>query len=158
MTFEKVVLRFIAPLYPDEGQRYTKPIREEDRAYELENIYKLTARQHDYINPMADGNLNWRSDSVCSSDSEEALENWQNQMYEVSTRRCARLTREVCWIGTKMSNLPTFDGLNPLETFLLEFEASVPMQQRLLTMDEALKATPTRWWGMHKSNITEWVQ
>jgi hypothetical protein len=25
-------------------------------------------------------------------------------------------------------------------------------------MDEALKATPTRWWGTHKSNITDWVQ
>jgi len=25
-------------------------------------------------------------------------------------------------------------------------------------MDEALKATPTRWWGTHKSNIADWVQ
>jgi hypothetical protein len=79
-------------------------------------------------------------------------------MYEVSTRRCARLTREVRWIGTTVSNLPTFDGLNPLETFLSDFEESVPIQQRLLAMDEALKATPTRWWGAHKSNITDWVQ
>jgi hypothetical protein len=68
-------------------------------------------------------------------------------MYEVSTRRCARLTREVRWIGTTVSNLPTFDGLNPLETFLLDFEASVPMQQRLLAMDEALKATPSKMVG-----------
>jgi hypothetical protein len=79
-------------------------------------------------------------------------------MYEVSTRRCARLTREVRWIGTTVNNLPTFDGLNPLETFLSNFEESVPMQQRLLAMDEALKATPTRWWGAHKSNITDWIQ
>jgi hypothetical protein len=79
-------------------------------------------------------------------------------MYEVSTRRCARLTREVRWIGTTVSNLPTFDGLNPLETFLSEFEASVPTQQILLAMDEALKETPTRWWGTHKSNITDWIQ
>jgi hypothetical protein len=79
-------------------------------------------------------------------------------MYEVSTRRCARLTREVRWIDTIVSNLPTFDGLNPLETFLLDFEESVPMQQRLLEMEEALKSTPTRWWGTHKNNITEWVQ
>jgi hypothetical protein len=79
-------------------------------------------------------------------------------MYEVSTRRCARLTREVRWIDTTVSNLPTFDGLNPLETFLSDFEESVPMQQRLLAMDEALKETPTRWWGTHKRNITDWVQ
>jgi hypothetical protein len=79
-------------------------------------------------------------------------------MYEVSIRRCARLTKEVHWIGTTVSNLLTFDGLNPLETFLSNFEESVPIQQRLLTMDEALKATPTRWWGTHKHSITEWVQ
>jgi hypothetical protein len=158
MTFEKYGLRVISPLDPDEGQRYTDPIREEDRAYELENIYKLTTRQHDYINPMANGNLSWRSDNACSSDSEEALEKWKNKMYEVSTRRCARLTREVRWIGTTVSNLPTFDGLNPLETFLSDFEESVPMQQIFLVMDEALKATPTIWWGTHKSNIIDWVQ
>jgi hypothetical protein len=65
-------------------------------------------------------------------------------MYEVSTRRCARLSIEVRWINTTMSNLPTFDGLNPLETFLPDFETSVPTQQQFLAMDEALKATPTR--------------
>jgi hypothetical protein len=43
-------------------------------------------------------------------------------MYEFSMRRCAILTREVCWIGIEVSNMPTFDGLNHLETFLLEFE------------------------------------
>jgi hypothetical protein len=79
-------------------------------------------------------------------------------MYEISTRRCVRLTREVHWISTTVSNLPTFDDLNPLETFVLEFEASVPTQQILLEMDEALKETPTRWWGTHKNNITDWVQ
>jgi hypothetical protein len=79
-------------------------------------------------------------------------------MYEVSTRRCARLTREVRWIGTTTSNLPTFDGLNPLESFLMDFETIVPTQQRLLAIDEALKATLARWWGTHKSNITDWTQ
>jgi hypothetical protein len=78
-------------------------------------------------------------------------------MYEVSTRRCARLTREVRWIGTTVSNLPTFDGLNHLEAFLIKFEEIVPIQQILLALDEALKATPARWWGTHKHNITDWV-
>ena len=79
-------------------------------------------------------------------------------MYEVYTRRCTRLTREVHWIDTTMSNLPTFDGLNPLEALLSDFEANVPTQQRLLAMDEALKATPERWWGTHKRNITYLTQ
>jgi hypothetical protein len=45
MMFEGDGLRVIAPLDPDEGPRYTEPIREEYRAYELDNIYKLTKRQ-----------------------------------------------------------------------------------------------------------------
>jgi hypothetical protein len=50
-----------------------------------------------------------------------------------------RLTSEVPWIGTEVNNLPTFDGLNHLETFLMEFEEIVPVQQRLLALDGALK-------------------
>jgi hypothetical protein len=79
-------------------------------------------------------------------------------MYEVSTWRCARLTKLVHWIGTEVSNIPTFDGLNNLETFLLEFEGIVPIQQRLLALDKALKSMSARWWKAHKKNITEWVQ
>jgi hypothetical protein len=57
MKFEKDGLRVIAPLDPDEGPRYTKAIREEDHTFELGNIYKLTTRQQDYINPTTDGNM-----------------------------------------------------------------------------------------------------
>jgi hypothetical protein len=45
MAFEGYGLKVITPLDIDEGQRYAEPIREEDCAYELENIYKLTTRQ-----------------------------------------------------------------------------------------------------------------
>jgi hypothetical protein len=105
-----------------------------------------------------DRNLSFRSDNACLSYLEEALENWKNKMYEVSTRRCARLTREFRWIDTIVSNFPTFDGLNHLEAFLLGFEEIVPTQQILLAMDEALKATLSIWWGTHKNNIIDWVQ
>jgi hypothetical protein len=59
MTFKGNGLRDITPLYPDEGHKYTEPIKEEDCAYELENIYKLTSRQRNYINPTTYGNLSW---------------------------------------------------------------------------------------------------
>ena len=62
---------------------------------------------------------------------------------------------QVRWIGTTVSNLPTFDGLNHLEAFLLEFEEIVPIQQRLLALDEALKETLARWWGTKKNNIID---
>jgi hypothetical protein len=42
MKFEGDGLRVITPLDPDECRIYTEPIREEDRAYELEKIYKMT--------------------------------------------------------------------------------------------------------------------
>jgi hypothetical protein len=64
-------------------------------------------------------------------------------MYEFFARRCARLTKEVHWIVIEVSNLPTFDGLNQLETFLLEFEEVVPVQQIFLALDKAFKATPS---------------
>jgi hypothetical protein len=73
MTFEKDGLRVIAPLDPDECPQYTEPIKEEDHTFELENIYKLTTRQQDYIKPTTDENLSWRSDNTCSFDSKEAL-------------------------------------------------------------------------------------
>jgi hypothetical protein len=107
---------------------------------------------------MTDGNLRWPSDNACSSHSEEALENWKKKMYEVSTKRCTRLTREVCWISTTVSNLPTLDGLNQLEDLLLKFEEIVPTQQILLALDEPLKLTLARWWGIHKHNITDQIQ
>jgi hypothetical protein len=59
VNFEGDGLRVIAALDPDEGKRHRESIREEDYTYALENIYKLTARQHNYINPTADGNLSW---------------------------------------------------------------------------------------------------
>ena len=40
----------------------------------------------------------------------------------------------------------------------MNFEEIVPTQKRLLELDEALKETPTIWWGTHKNNITDWVQ
>jgi hypothetical protein len=69
MKFEKYGLRVIAPLDPYEGPRYTEPIREEDHRFELENIYKLTTKHQDYINPTTNGNLSWRSDNTGSYES-----------------------------------------------------------------------------------------
>ena len=81
MLFEGRGICIIAPLDPVEGARYTEPSTEEYDPLDLDNIYKLTARNQDYINPTADGNLSWRSISSCASDSEEGLDNWQNRLH-----------------------------------------------------------------------------
>ena len=45
-----------------------------------------------------------------------------------------------------------------METFLIEFKELVIDLQQLSALEFALKATPVRWWGMHKILITEWQQ
>lgn len=117
MTFEGGDVRVVAPLYPTEGKIYVEPAREDNvykttqtynhinpamewssdwssgGAPKLENIYKITSRADYYVNPTADGVLSRRSRSSCSADSEADLDNWQNRLHEVSTRRCARVTK-----------------------------------------------------------------
>jgi hypothetical protein len=51
-----------------------------------------------------------------------------------------------------------FPWLKDLETFLTQYKDVVLDNQRLLSLDLALKATPARWWGAHKKTITNWYQ
>jgi hypothetical protein len=124
----------------------------------LDNLYNMTTQMDDYVNPMTDGALSWRSISSCVSYSEEGLEHWQHRLHEVSTRRCARITRSLHWIGTKVCDLPKYDGLTDVDPFVKEFELQIPDQQRLLALDVTLKVTPMRWWVTHKERIDNWQQ
>ena len=63
----------IVPLDLAKGERYTEPVREEE---EVDHIYKLTARDEDWINPTTNGVLSWERDNECFSDSDEEMENW----------------------------------------------------------------------------------
>ena len=85
----------VAPLDPLEGPRYVEPVFNEGHGDHLETIYNTTTLQEDYINPTADGNLSWKCESSCTSDLGEALEKWHNQLHEVSSRKCARITKSV---------------------------------------------------------------
>jgi hypothetical protein len=77
-------------------------------------------------------------------------------MHEVSTRRCARITRSLCWIGMELCDPPKYDGLTDISSFVKVFELQIPEQQILLALDVVLKATPTRWWDSHKEGIEYW--
>ena len=66
----------VAPLDPLEGQRYVKKVNSEVQGGYLDNIYNIMSAMDNYVNPMAEGNLSWRGISSCTSDSQEALENW----------------------------------------------------------------------------------
>jgi hypothetical protein len=118
----------------------------------------MTVRMDDYVNPTIEGVLSWRSISSCASDSKEALENWQQRLHEVSTRKCARITHALRWIGTEIVEPPRYDGLTDVVYFIREFELQISNQQILLALDVVLKETPARWWVAHKDGIRDWQQ
>ena len=69
-----------------------------------------------------------------------------------------RVTRSVRRVENEMHELPTYEGLPNLVTFLNEFEELVRESQLFSTLDHALKAMPARWWGAHKKSITSCPQ
>ena len=53
---------------------YSQTTQEEE---EIDHIYKLTARDKDWINPIFDGLLCWENDSKFFSDSDKEINNWK---------------------------------------------------------------------------------
>lgn len=76
MIFEGNNMILITPLGPLEGVRYIGPVREEYCIDDIDNIYQIKAKEHDFVNPTGEGKLSWEHDSSCTSNSEEELENW----------------------------------------------------------------------------------
>jgi hypothetical protein len=67
--------RVIALLYPSEGGRYVEPVTDNILIEDVNQIYRTTMCEEDYINPTADGMLSWRSISSCALDFDTRLEN-----------------------------------------------------------------------------------
>ena len=93
-----------------------------------------------------------------SSDSDDALKNSQNQLHEVSFRKCGLVTQSLRHVETEVIELLIYEGLPDLSGFLKKIEEKVFEPQRFLALEEALKAPPTHWWETHKQTIHEWVQ
>ena len=72
--------------------------------------------------------------------------------------KCTRITTFVQWVGTKVCDIHSYEGLPNFESFLIYFEEKVSEPQRLLALDVALKATPTRWCVTYKQSILECPQ
>jgi len=64
----------------------------------------------------------------------------------------------LCWIGTKLYDPPTYNGLTKINVFIKSFELQVPEQKRLVALDVVLKETPARWWAAHRKSIKDWAQ
>jgi hypothetical protein len=76
-----------------------------------------------------------RSAKPYEIDSEDAMERWKQNMYEVSTRRCARITKAVHWIGFELCDALCFDGTGLVETFLVQMESTIPEYLWVQDMD-----------------------
>jgi hypothetical protein len=86
------------------------------------------------------------------------LENWQQRLHEVSTRRCARIDHAVRWVGTEIREPPSFHGVNDLEEFLTIYKMKCYKIRGSYLLDITLKETPARWWGAHKETVKDWYQ
>ena len=82
-------------------------------------------KEHDFVNPTVEGKVSSKHDSSCTSNSKEELENWHNTLHEVSTRQCERITKLVRCMIFEVCNLPSYDGLGDVNTFLDEYEEQV---------------------------------
>jgi hypothetical protein len=70
------------------------------------------------VNPTTDGVLSWRSINYDMSNSDIGVENWQQRLHQVSTRRCTIVTHAVIWVGIEVTQFPTFIEGDDLENFL----------------------------------------
>ena len=68
------------------------------------------------------------------------------------------ITLSLRHVATETVELPIYEGLPGLSEFFQEFEEKFFELQRMLALDVALKATPTRWWETHKQMIFNWEQ
>lgn len=150
MVFEKYDIRVIFPLDPSEGVHYTELVHDEYYDADVNKIYQIIAKEEDSINPTVDGKLGCEQYSSCTSDFEEELENWQNMLYEVSTKNSFR------YINFEVCDLLYYDGIRNVSFLLDEYEREIPEEQRLQALDVDLRYTPTRWWGTRKRYISDW--
>ena len=66
------------------------------------------------------------------------------------------MTKSLRWIGAEVKDISSFHGLVDVNDFLQQFEQKIPHEQRMETMDLAVKATPARWWHAHREHNASW--
>jgi hypothetical protein len=139
MIFEVGNFRVVSPLDPSDCEIYVEPVPESVLEDDVNQLYRTTVREEDYVNPTIDGVLSWRSINSDMSDSDTRVENWQQRLHEVSTRRCTRVTRVVRWVGTEVRQFPTFTEEENLENFLTEFESEVLDSHNIISVGYSTK-------------------
>jgi len=81
------------------------------------------------VNPTMDGQITWERKSSCTLDSDEETERWHNFLHEVTMLNSNMMTRSLCCVSIEVRDLPTYDGLSEVDTFLNKFEREVLEKQ-----------------------------
>ena len=64
-------------------------------------------------------------ESSCTSDFDEELKRWKNQLHEVAMLSYNMMTQLLRSVSSEVINLPTYDGQNDIDIFLDAFEREV---------------------------------
>ena len=100
--------------------------------------------------------MDWECDSSCMTDSDDGLESWQNQLYELHGHRCARITKSLRWLSSQTRTLPVSESSTDPE------ESSVPTPIQMLelqkseNLESASGVTATSRWTAHKQYLPSW--
>lgn len=156
MSFERKSLRVVVPLDPAEGPRYTEPVHDYKSDDDLDQLYKIIARDQDCVNPTVDGCVAWDCESPFTSDSDEELEHWQNRLHEVSMLRYNMMTKQLLYVSSKVRSFPYYDSLTDVDKILDAFESEVPKKHCFQALDLALRYTLAGWWATHKDSFDGW--
>jgi hypothetical protein len=77
MNFESNGMKVTQQLDPYQGPRYTEPVYDNMESNVIDQLYALIARKRvDYINPIDDGSISWRSVQSVDEDSELTCNDW----------------------------------------------------------------------------------
>jgi hypothetical protein len=76
ISFDIDTLCVVVSLDPYEGDKYTELVNEDMESSIIENIYNVTRHKEDYVNPIANGELSWRSVHSHDIDLEDAMDIW----------------------------------------------------------------------------------
>ena len=90
------------------------------------------------------------------TNSEDDLESWQNQLYELHGHSSTRPTKSLRWLSSQPSALPYFDGSTNPDPFIVQFSGQIPEPQKMTSLELALRVSAARWWKSHKPQIPSW--
>lgn len=80
------------------------------------------------MNPTVDGRISWEHENSYTSDSNEKVERWQNQLQKVTMLNCNMMVRSLRYVKIEPRELPTYDVLTAMDEVLSKFEITIPKQ------------------------------